>query len=112
LLAVARQDRKKKGGRTTPAGGSGSGARHAISKGHAAGEVHDSGSGRYTAPIPPEFKVSPTWVPVLMFALLGLGAAVIFLNYLGLLPGATDNRYLLLGLGLVLGGIVTSTQFH
>jgi hypothetical protein len=56
--------------------------------------------------------VSPTWVPVLMFALLGLGALVIFLNYLGLLPGATDNKYLLLGLALVLGGIVTSTQFH
>jgi hypothetical protein len=114
LPAVARQDRKKKGdtGRTTPKGGSGSGARHAISKGHAAGEVRESGSGRYTAPIPQEFKVSPTWVPVLMFTLLGLGALVIFLNYLGLLPGATDNKYLLLGLGLVLGGIVTSTQFH
>ena len=114
VAAVARQDRKKKGdtGRTTPKGGSGSGARHAISKGHAAGEVRETGSGRYTAPIPQEFKVSPMWVPVLMFTLLGLGALVIFLNYLGLLPGATDNKYLLLGLGLVLGGIVTSTQFH
>ena len=109
---VARQDRKKKGGRTTPTGGSGSGARHAISKGHAAGEVRESRTGRYTPPTPVEFKVSPMWVPVLMFTLLGLGALVIFLNYLGLLPGATDNKYLLLGLGLVLGGIITSTQFH
>jgi hypothetical protein len=106
LDAVARQDRKKKGGRATPKGASGSGARHASPN------VQEPTSGRYTPPIPQELKVSPTWVPVLMFTLLGLGALVIFLNYLGLLPGATDNRYLLLGLGLVLGGIVTSTQFH
>ncbi len=108
---MARQDRKKKGSRTTPKGGSGAGSRHAISKGHGAAEV-ESTSGRYTPPIPQEFKVSPTWVPVVMFGLLGLGGLVIFLNYLGLLPGATDNLYLLLGLGLVLGGIITSTQFH
>lgn len=111
--AVARQDRKKKGGRTTPKGGTRpSDTRRTISKGHAATDVAETSSGRYTAPIPPEFKVSPTWVPVLMFTLLLLGGLVIFLNYLGLLPGATDNLYLLLGLGLVLGGIVTSTQFH
>ena len=109
---MARQDRKKKaGGRTTPKGGTGSGSRHAISKGHSSHEPETTSS-RYTPPVPQELKVSPTWVPVLMFALLGLGALVIFLNYLGLLPGATDNLYLLLGLGLVLGGIVTSTQFH
>ena len=108
---MARQDRKKKGGRTTPRGGTGSASRKAISKGHATHEPETT-SGRYTPPIPPEMKVSPTWVPVLMFALLGLGALVIFLNYLGLLPGATDNLYLLLGLGLVLAGIITATQFH
>jgi hypothetical protein len=108
---VARQDRKKKGGRTTPKGGTGAGSRYALSKGHAAHEPETTSS-RYTPPVPQEFKVSPTWVPVVMFALLGLGGLVIFLNYLGLLPGGTDNLYLLLGLGLVLGGIVTSTQFH
>ncbi len=113
MCAVARQDRKKKGGRTTPKGGIQSGARHAISKGHAATDHEgDASSGRYTPPVPQELKVSPTWVPVLMFTLLILGALVIFLNYLGLLPGATDNRYLLLGLGFVLGGIITSTQFY
>ncbi len=107
---MARQDRKKKGSRTTPKGGSGSGARHAISKGHATTDPETSS--RYTAPIPQDFRVSPMWVPVLMFTLLGLGALCIFLNYLGLLPGATDNKYLLLGLGLILGGIVTATQFY
>lgn len=107
---MARQDRKKKagGGRTTPKRATGG---HHV-KGNPVNEGRDPVSGRYTAPIPPEFKVSPAWVPILMFTLLGLGALVIFLNYLGLLPGATDNKYLLLGLALVLGGIVTSTQFH
>jgi hypothetical protein len=41
-----------------------------------------------------------------------LGAVVIFLNYLGLMPGDTNNWYLLLGLGLILAGIMTATQFH
>ena len=57
-------------------------------------------------------KVSPRWVPVLMFTFLGIGTLVIFLNYLGLLPGATDNKYLLVGLGSILAGIITATQFH
>ena len=57
-------------------------------------------------------KVSPTWVPVLMFTLLILGALVIILNYLGWVPGGVSNWYLLGGLGLILGGIVTATQFH
>ena len=48
-----------------------------------------------------------------MFGLLGLGALVIFLNYIAiLLPGATDNKYLLLGLGCILGGIITATQWR
>lgn len=104
---MARQDRKKKGGRTT----SQVSGRSAVAKGHSTHEP-EATSARYTPPIPQDFKVSPLWVPVLMFTLLGLGALVIFLNYLGLLPGATDNLYLVLGLGLVLGGIITATQFH
>lgn len=60
----------------------------------------------------PQMKVSPPWVPVLMFGLLILGALVIILNYVGLLPGAANNWYLLGGLGLILGGIITATQFH
>ncbi len=52
------------------------------------------------------------WVPVLMFTFLGAGAAVIFLNYLGLMPGDTNNWYLLVGLGLILLGIIVATQYH
>jgi Cell division protein CrgA len=69
-------------------------------------------SGRYTPPIPRDVKVSPRWVPVLMFTFLGAGSMVILCNYLGLMPGDTNNWYLLLGLGLILLGIVTATQYH
>ncbi len=91
--------RKVKGGRVTPKGGP-----HATTRPDA--------SSRYTPPVPKEFKVSAPWVPVLMFSLLGLGLVVIFLNYLGVLPGDTKNSYLLLGLGFILGGIMTATQYR
>jgi hypothetical protein len=86
-------------GRVTPKGTTRSGQR-------------PSPSTRYTPPVPREVKVSPTWVPVLMFSLLGLGLAVIFLNYLGVLPGGTSNAYLGGGLAAICGGIVTATQFR
>ncbi|MDP8955005.1 MAG: cell division protein CrgA [Actinomycetota bacterium] len=69
-------------------------------------------SGRYTPPIPREQKVSPRWVPALMFLFLLGGAAVILLNYLSLLPGDADNRYLLVGLALITGGFITATRYH
>ena len=47
-----------------------------------------------------------------MFTFLGLGVVVIIANYLGLVPGDTNNWYLLVGLGLILAGIITATQFH
>jgi hypothetical protein len=71
-------------------------------------------SKRYTPPgeksthLPP----SPRWVPVVMFTLLGLGALVIMVNYLGVLPGGTKQIYTFGGLGLVLGGIITATQYR
>jgi hypothetical protein len=57
-------------------------------------------------------KVSAAWIPVLMFGLLIAGALVIIINYMGWVPGGVSNWYLLGGLGLILGGIVTATQFH
>ena len=57
-------------------------------------------------------KISPTWVPVLMIALLALGAIMIVLNYVALLPGDTSNWYLLGGLGLLLSGMLVATQWH
>jgi hypothetical protein len=47
-----------------------------------------------------------------MFGLLGAGMAVIILNYVSLLPGAVSNWYLLVGLVLILGGIITATRYR
>lgn len=69
-------------------------------------------SGRYTPPIPREQKVSPMWVPVVMFGCLGLGVLIIVLNYLNLLPGDASNGYLLVGLALITVGFITATQYH
>jgi hypothetical protein len=71
------------------------------------------GSSRYTPPQPKSKKHSPLWVPVAMFTLLGCGLAVIVLNYLGLLPGGeAQNSDLILGLALLVGGFVLSTQYR
>lgn len=54
---------------------------------------------------------SAPWVPVVMFLLLGLGTVVILANYTVEVLGMPSNWYLLGGLGLVLAGIVTATQY-
>jgi hypothetical protein len=100
-MATKPPKRKVKGGRVTPKGGP---AQAAASR--------PQPSSRYTPPVPRSEKISPAWVPVLMFALLAIGLVVIFCNYLGVLPGGTKNTYLLVGLGAILGGIVTATQYH
>jgi hypothetical protein len=69
-------------------------------------------SSRYKPPVRKELKVSPLWVPIRMFALLGLGVLVIILNYLGVVPGGSDNRYLLGGLAAITAGFITATQYR
>jgi hypothetical protein len=73
------------------------------------------GTGRYTPPSPKLDAPSPMWVPILMFSLLAAGAAMIVLNYLGLLPtasGDASNWWLLGGLGLISLGFITATQYR
>ena len=72
-------------------------------------------SGRYTPPIPKEFKQSARWVPWVMFGLLISGMLVIVGNYL--LDAAdvgleSSNAYLFLGLGLITAGFITATKYH
>lgn len=58
---------------------------------------------------------SPQWVPVLMFALWGVGLLIIILNYMVTLPGANatgSGWYLIAGLIALLGGIVVATQYR
>lgn len=95
-------------GRVTPKGGGPS----------PEGRTPPPASSRYTPPVPKEMKVSPWWVPALMFGLLALGTAVILLNYVellptwGFLPDGTSNVWLLVGLVAILGGIIVATQWH
>jgi hypothetical protein len=68
-------------------------------------------SGRYTPPIPKDQKVSPKWVPAVMFTCLIVGMLLIIVNYTGSL-WSTSNWYLIGGLGLITAGFITATQYH
>lgn len=51
------------------------------------------------------------WVPAAMFTFLGAGVVLIVANYMDLLPGDEPlNRYLMLGLVLIMGGFAVSTR--
>ncbi|MBA3430205.1 MAG: cell division protein CrgA [Actinobacteria bacterium] len=67
---------------------------------------------RKQPPPKPKPKQSPTWVGALFFVLLGLGVALIIVNYLGLLPGGTRPAFLFVGLGLMATSFVVATQWH
>ncbi|MGN6696290.1 MAG: cell division protein CrgA [Aquihabitans sp.] len=54
---------------------------------------------------------SPWWVPAIMFGLLIIGALIIMTNYMGVFGDASNIR-LVIGLGFILGGIVTATQYR
>ena len=70
-------------------------------------------SARYTPPVPKSAKVSPLWVPILMFSCLGLGMLTIILNYVNVLPGPDpSNGYLMAGLALITVGFITATKYH
>ena len=95
--------RRVQGGRTTPKGGP---LRFTKSS-----TADPTPSARYTPPIPRDVKISPMWVPILMFVFLGVGTLVILVNYTGAVWD-TSNWVLLGGLAAILAGIVTATQYH
>ena len=104
----------KRGGRVTPKGTKpgqkGAKSHHDPTHVHSTHDV--APSSRYTPPTPEFKKHSAPWVPYLMFILLGLGALVILLYYLGFVPGGRSNIYLFTGLAMVLGGLYTATKYH
>lgn len=69
-------------------------------------------SGRYTPPIPDEYRSSPWWVPALVLGFFGVGVIGIILDYLGVLPSSPSNWYLLGGLGAIVLGFAAATQYH
>lgn len=75
--------------------------------------VTPKASGRYTPPTPRDTKVSPLWVPILMFGALAIGMLIILANYVDLLPGdGPNNWYLLGGLGFIAVGFIASTKYR
>lgn len=111
--ASSRRTSRSGSGRVTPKGTKPGGRAGApAARAHTPGGQVPDASNRYTPPVPAEEKVSAPWVPVVMFGLLALGALVIIANYLGLLPGDADNRYLLLGLVMITGGFIAATKYH
>ena len=72
-------------------------------------------SGRYTAPTvhtAAELHETKPWVPYAMFAFLIVGLVLIIGNYLEILPGSSDGKYLLGGLLCITGGFATATQLR
>lgn len=55
---------------------------------------------------------SPTWYVALMFGLMGVGIAVILVNYMGVLPGGTSNTYLLAGLAAIGIGFTMTMNYR
>jgi hypothetical protein len=95
---------RRTGGRVTPKGGPTPRSRD--------GQVPEA-STRYTPPAPRDHRVSARWVPFVMFSLIVAGVLVIFLHYVDvILPGASSNWWLLVGLGSILGGIIAATQYR
>jgi hypothetical protein len=91
-------------GRVTPKGGAKSG--------RVTPRAAPAASGRYTPPVPKEYKESPRWFPFLLLGLLLAGMAIILLNYLGVLPGGAKNAYLLVGLGFITVGFIAATRYR
>ncbi len=97
----------EKAGRTTPKGSTPRAKGPTASK-----RVTPKGTGRYTPPVPKAQKVSPIWVPIIMFACLLGGMIMIILNYVSVLPKSPHNGWLLGGLGLITVGFITATRYH
>src|SRR3954467_11140121 len=68
--------------------------------------------GRYTAPPPKKQAASPLWFGVAITTLLLVGLLIVVTNYIGLLPGDAENRYLIIGLVFISLGFMMATGYH
>ena len=67
---------------------------------------------RYTPPPQKKAPASPLWMGMAIATLLAIGVLVVVLNYLGMLPGDAENRYLILGLVLISAGFMMATGYR
>ncbi|MGC8465363.1 MAG: cell division protein CrgA [Acidimicrobiales bacterium] len=77
-----------------------------------AGQVARPKPGRYTAPNRAAHRPSPKWLAYVMFSALGLGALVIIVNFMAVLPGGESSWYLIGGIGLLAIGFWTATKYR
>ncbi|HLA91950.1 MAG TPA: cell division protein CrgA [Actinomycetota bacterium] len=57
-------------------------------------------------------KASPRWYGFLVLGLILAGVLVIVLNYMGAVPGGTQQHWLWIGLGVIAAGFVAATQWR
>jgi len=57
-------------------------------------------------------KPSPRWYGYLVLGLILFGVLVIVLNYMGIVPGGTQQHYLWIGLGFIAAGFAAATQWR
>ncbi len=57
-------------------------------------------------------RPSPRWFGGLVLGLLGVGIALIVLNYMDLTPGGTQQHWLWIGLGFIAAGFGAATQWR
>jgi hypothetical protein len=67
----------------------------------------------YAAPPPKKRpKASPRWYGFLVLGLILVGVLVIVLNYMGAVPGGTQQHWLWIGLGVIAAGFVAATRWR
>ena len=71
-------------------------------------------SGRPYAPPPPRKRPrkSPRWYGFVVLGLIGLGIAMIVLNYMDIIPGGTQQHWLWIGLAVIAAGFAAATQWR
>lgn len=67
---------------------------------------------RYTPPPPKKAPPSPLWFGVAITTFLLVGLLIVVTNYIGLLPGDAENRYLIIGLVFISAGFMMATGYH
>ena len=74
---------------------------------------HKRSTRPYAAPPPKKKrKSSPRWYGFLVLGLILTGVFVIVLNYMGAVPGGTQQHWLWIGLGVIAAGFVAATQWR